>query len=277
MLGTLVEIALDGTDEVSLHRAAGEAFAAMERVHRLMSFHSDGSDVTRLNRGAHHAAVEVDAATWEVLALADRVSRATQGVFDITIGGRMMTRHALPRMTSQGQDSAACFRDIELMPGNRVFFRRALAIDLGGIAKGYAVDRAVDVLKAHAGVSGWVNAGGDLRAFGEKSVRVQIRNPGNPSQIGATAMLRDAALATTARYARSSGLPTNGLILHPRGAALPRRPRSASVRATTCALADALAKAVYLMKDNARSALSNFGASGFLLSHDRLRLIGGQA
>jgi thiamine biosynthesis lipoprotein len=276
LLGTLVEIVLDGTDEASLHRAAGEAFEAMERIHRLMSFHSDASDVTRLNRGAHLAAVTVDAATWTVLDLAGRVSQATQGVFDVSIGGGMMAHRALPRMTDATLDPAACFRDIELLPGNRVFFHRALAIDLGGIAKGYAVDCAVDVLSAHEGIAGWVNAGGDLRAFGDKDVPVQIRNPGRPSHVGATAILKDAALATSARYAPSRGLSPSGLILHPHGMASPRRPRSASVRAGTCALADALAKAVYLMKDNAQAVLSSFGASGFLLSHDRLSVIGGQ-
>jgi thiamine biosynthesis lipoprotein len=277
LLGTFVEIILDGTDEPALHRAATDAFGAMERVHRLMSFHSDTSDVTRLNRGGHRAPVEVDPETWEVLDLASRVSHATHGIFDVTIGGSMMERNALPRMTTGSLDPAASFRDIEMLPGNRVFFRRALAIDLGGIAKGYAVDRAVDVLLAHEQMTGSVNAGGDLRVFGDKSVPVQIRDPGRPSQIGATAMLRDAAFATSAHYSASCGLAPCGLILHPRASALPRRPRSASVRAVSCALADALAKVVYLTNRKAAGVLSQFGASGFLLSHGRLSFIGGQS
>jgi FAD:protein FMN transferase len=275
LLGTLVEIVLEGAHEHALQRAASDAFGAVERVHRLMSFHSHDSDVTRLNLGAHRAPVRVDAATWEVLELAGRVAHATGGVFDVTIGGRMMAQHALPRMTPVAPDPTACFRDIELLPGRHVFFRRELAIDLGGIAKGYAVDCAVDGLKAHEGVAGWVNAGGDLRAFGGKNVPVQIRDPGRPALVGATALLNDAALATSARYAHTRGLSISGLILHPHGAGLPRRPHSASVRANTCALADALAKVVYLMKHNAQSVLSGFGASGFLLGHGRLSLIGG--
>jgi thiamine biosynthesis lipoprotein len=276
LLGTLVEIVLEGTDEYALHRVAGEAFGAVERVHRLMSFHDRDSDVTRLNRGAHHAPVQVDAATWDVLELAGRVARASAGVFDVTVGGRMMAQHALPKMTSVAPDPAACFRDIELLPGRRVAFRRELAIDLGGIAKGYAVDCAVEVLASHEGMAGWVNAGGDLRAFGGIDVPVQIRDPGRPALVGATAVLNDAALATSARYARSHGLSVSGLILHPHAAPSSRRPLSASVRASTCALADALAKVAYLMKDNAQSVLSGFGASGFLLGQGRLSLIGEQ-
>lgn len=276
LLGTLVEISLDGSHESVLHRAAADAFSAVERVHRLMSFHSETSDVTRLNGRAHRVPVEVDPQTWKVLDLAGRVSQSTNGVFDVTIGGRMMQHNALPRMTA-GSDPSACFRDIELLPGNRVFFRRPLAIDLGGIAKGYAIDCAVDTFRGYEGISGSVNAGGDLRVFGKDSIPVRIRDPIHPSQVGAIAQLRNAALATSARYSASCALATSGLILHPRTGALPRRLRSASVRAPTCALADALAKAVYLMNENAGSVLSQFGASGFLLSKSGLSVIGGQS
>ena len=277
LLGTLVEIVLEGMSQTVLHRAATHAFDAVERIHRLMSFHCETSDVTRLNRLAHQAPVKIDPDTWKVLDLAGRVSHATDGVFDVTIAGRMMEHNALPRMVTGSLDPLACFRNIELLHGNRVFFRRALAIDLGGIAKGYAIDCAVDVLRGYEEISGSVNAGGDLRVFGEKAVAVQIRNPNNPSQIGATAMLRDAALATSARYPSSCGLTASGLILHPRTAALPCRLHSASVRAATCALADALTKAAYLMNANAGPVLSQFGASGFLLGNGGLSVIGGQS
>ncbi len=274
MLGTLVGMALDGARESILHRAADEAFEAVARVHRLMSFHSETSDVTRLNRHAHRAPVAVAPDTWKVLELADRVSRATQGVFDITVGRRMMEHNALPRMTTSILDPEACFSDIELLAGHQVLFKRALAIDLGGIAKGYAIDCAIDALRAHDGVSGTVNAGGDLRALGPHAFPVQIRQPDRPSTIGATATLHEAALATSARYPSSCGLAASGMMIHPCAAGLPRRVRSASVRAATCALADALAKAVYLMGENAGAVLARFGASGFVLAKDGLTMIG---
>ena len=277
LLGTLVEIVLDGDDEAILHRAAEDAFCAVERVHRLMSFHCESSDVTRINRNAHRQPVDVDPATWTVLDIAGRISHATQGLFDVSVGGSMIEQHALPRMTSGPFDPSASFRDIELLPGNRVFLRRALAVDLGGIAKGYAVDCAVDRLRRYSGITGSVNAGGDLRVFGAMAMRVRIRNPDQPSLVGATAMLRDAALATSATYPSSAGRDACGLILHPRLPALPRRISSASVRAPTCALADALAKSVYLLNRNAESVLSQFGASGFLLGNGGMSVIGGQS
>ena len=268
---------MEGADEATLHRAANDAFNAIARVHRLMSFHSDSSDVTRLNRQAHREPVDVDAETWKVLEIAGRVSRATQGVFDITVGGSMMQHDALPRMTDASLDPQACFRDVELLPDNRVFFHRALAIDLGGIAKGYAVDRAVEELHKTVGISGSVNAGGDLRVFGERAVPVRIRNPDQPSLVGATVTLRDAALATSARYCAADGRALCGLILRPRISAVPGIVRSASVRAASCALADALAKALYLLSENAAMMLSHFGASGFVLSHGGMSMVGGQS
>ena len=110
---------MEGADEATLHRAADDAFRAIERVHRLMSFHSENSDVTRLNRQAHREPVDVDAETWEVLEIAGRVSRATQGVFDVTVGGSMMEHNALPRMTDASPDPQACFRDLELTSARR--------------------------------------------------------------------------------------------------------------------------------------------------------------
>lgn len=273
-MGTLVEMALEGAHESILHKAADVAFDAVERVHRLMSFHSETSDVTRVNRHAHRAPVAVAPDTWKVIDLAGNVSRATDGVFDITVGRQMMEHNALPRMTPVLLDRAASFRDVELLPGNLVFFKRALAIDLGGIAKGYAIDCAVDALRAHDGIAGTVNAGGDLRVFGRHEFSVQIRQPGRPSTIGATATLHEAALATSARYPSSCGLSVSGVMIHPVTASLPRGLRSASVRAATCALADALAKAVYFMGENAGTALARFGVSGFVLAKGGLTLIG---
>lgn len=274
LLGTLVEIVLEAGGEPVLQPAATRAFDAMERVHGLMSFHSEFSDVTRLNRQACLGPVEVDRETWRVLELAFEVSLATGGAFDVTVGAKMMERGALPRMVSGPFDTDATFRDIELLSGYRVCFRRPLAVDLGGIAKGYAVDRAVEVLYENKDFSGWVNAGGDLRAFGVNTVPVQVRDPQRPLCAGALALLHDRALATTANYSSSSGLATAGIILDPLTSTGPQGFRSASVRATSCAVADALAKSVFLLGDRAAAALAQFGAAGFLLDDEGLSLIG---
>lgn len=274
LLGTLVEISARGERERTLHRAVDAAFAAVERVHRLMSFHSQESDITRLNRKALRAAVPVAPETWDVLALALSISAATQGVFDIAIGAAMMQRHALPRMSGGPFEAGACYRDIELLSGNRVRFHRPLALDVGGIAKGFAVDQAVLVLVRHGCLSGRVNAGGDLRVFGTQTVAVQVRDPLRPTRPVAVALIREAALATTARYARRCGLSSAGHVIDPRTQKAPRRLASASVRAASCAIADALAKTLYLLRERSHPMLAQLGAAGFLLDRGGLSMVG---
>lgn len=163
LLGTLVEISLAGCGETVLHEAADAAFDEISRVHDLMSVHSRHSDVYRVNNAPIGDSVAVDARTWQVLDIAARIADASDGVFDITVGAAMMARGDLPRMMNKTPDDDATWRDVELLAENRVRLLRALAIDLGGIAKGYAVDNAVRIVREIGVPAGCVNAGGDLR------------------------------------------------------------------------------------------------------------------
>ena len=128
-------------------------------------------------------------------------------------------------------------RDLELVPPAGVRRRAELAVDLGGIAKGYAIDRAVDALTAAGCVRGQVNAGGDLRVFGQDLSTIIVRVAG---AMDSTVTLRNRALAVSA--ARSADSPSG-----PRGfysgltrETLPGRP--VAVTAPTAAVADALTK-----------------------------------
>lgn len=263
LLGTRVEIAAEGLPDAELHAAVDAAFAAIERVHGLMSFQAQDSDIARLNRDAASQPVQVDAETWHVIDAALALSEHCFGTFDVTCG-RAVPGNARPT-----------FRDVELLPRHRVRFRRALQIDLGGVAKGYAVDRATECLRTAGARSGLVNAGGDLRVFGEEPVDVLVRAPSNPACAGASASIRDAALATTARYPSFWRDSVAGALVDPRSCGgEPICMRSASVRASRCLIADALAKALYLLGTGAAAALAHYGADGFLLDSDGLRRVG---
>jgi thiamine biosynthesis lipoprotein len=261
LLGTRVEIAVDGLPVADMHAAVNAAFATIERVHTLMSFQAQDSDIGRLNREAFSRPVRVDPETWHVLDLALVLSDHSHGTFDI--------------IAPSGRKPRVRFRDIELLPGDRVRFRRELQIDLGGIAKGYAVDRAIDCLRTHHVPSGLVNAGGDLRVFGEKPTEVLVRDPLRPDYAGAAASIREAALATTAQYSALWQDRVAGAIVDPRSCRNAMPVRSASVRAATCLLADALAKSLYLLGLEAADLLAQYDADGFLLEAGSLRLVGG--
>ena len=273
ILGTLVEISLTGRRESELHDAAAHAFAEIERVHDLMSLHSAGSDLFRLNNAPVGSHVQINARTWCVLELALDICHDSDGVFNVGVGGEMMARGDVPWMVSRLPDSKATFRDIELLPDRCVRFRRALVIDVGGIAKGYAVDSAVRVLQDHGVLAGCVNAGGDLRAFGDEVVTVQVRDPLDPSVARAHVDLRDRALATSANYANSHGFNAAGVVLDPRVGASVVSGRSASVRAQSCAVADALAKCVLVLGEASAPLLRRYRADAFMVASDECIVI----
>ena len=115
LLGTLVEISLSGNDANALHDAANAAFDEIASVHDIMSFHSPGSDVSRLNNSAVGCAVQIDPRTWRVIQVANSISWARGGAFDIAVGGEMMARGELPVIVSQPENRDASYRDIELL------------------------------------------------------------------------------------------------------------------------------------------------------------------
>jgi thiamine biosynthesis lipoprotein len=248
-----VEIRARGLPDERLRAAVDAAFAAVERVHALMSFHEADSDVSRLNRMAAERPVRVDAWTWTVLREAVRLSRLSRGAFDITVGGALVAQGFLPRAAGPAPDASASWRDLELWPGRRVRFRRPLRIDLGGIAKGFAVDQAVIAMREAGATAGVVNAGGDLRVFGAKAEEVRVRHPSAPQAALPLGRIRQGALATSAPY--FSNRRWRGRVVSPL-----RNPRtgvsctqavSVSVRASTCMRADALTKLV--LADPARA------------------------
>ncbi|MGZ5201008.1 MAG: FAD:protein FMN transferase [Telluria sp.] len=263
-LGTMVEISVEGTDD---HDAVSGAFAAVARVHALMSFHDAASDVSRLNRADMGELVEVDRDTWEVLRIAGDVAALSGGAFDIGCAARLVEWRMLPPPQAQAPHALPGAEVLALEAEGAV---RKLApgwIDLGGIAKGYAVDRAVEALQRAGVPGGCVNAGGDLRAFGTACVPVIVRSPATPGSAGATLTLSDTALATSGSYfsATRRGAGMVSALVDARDGHPIVAERSASVRASRCVLADALTKVVLATGDVHHPALASCGATAFLV------------
>jgi thiamine biosynthesis lipoprotein len=263
-LGTLVEISVEGIHD---QQAVGNAFAAVARVHALMSFHDAASDVSRVNRAAAGEVVEIGRDTWEVLHIAGTVAVLSGGAFDIACAPRLVEWQMLPAPQAVAPRVLPGAQVLALEDDGRV---RKLApgwIDLGGIAKGYAVDRAVDALQRAGVPGGCVNAGGDLRVFGTARVPVTVRSPQAPGSSGAALVLFDTALATSGSYfsaARRGDREVSALVDARDGQPIVAA-RSASVRAERCALADALTKVVLATGDVDHPALAACGATAFLL------------
>ncbi len=255
-LGTLVEMRLEGLNPASAAMALDAAFAEVAAVHRCMSFHDADSDLSRLHRADVGSVVTVDARTYEVLRCAVQVAAMSEGSFDPCVGARAVAHGALPRPRSAFvPDPAASWHDIEFPDVDRVRLRRGLWLDLGGIAKGYAVDRAIGILRAAGAVQAIVNAGGDLRVAGTRAERVHLRI--HPGEVAHTIELSDGAIASsTSSSILRTTQTTDGALASGEDTAT-----GVSVAAPSCMLADALTKVALVAQPRvAARALAAFGA-----------------
>jgi thiamine biosynthesis lipoprotein len=255
-LGTFARISVRGVPADVAHAAIDAAFEEIAVVHRLMSFHEADSDVSRLNREAHCGAVSVDFRTFEVLTQAQEMSAMSGGAFDITVAPVLVRRGALPEPCgAPAVDPDADWRDVELLADGRVRFRKPLWIDLGGIAKGYAVDRAIAALARFGPAPACVNAGGDLRVCGKGRIALDAGD-GN-----AFVDLENGALASSSGFVTGRTDHGEGMHIDPAGDCAARR--FASVAAPSCIDADALTKIVMARGAASAEALSRCGATAY--------------
>jgi thiamine biosynthesis lipoprotein len=269
-LGTLVTIRVEGIRVSRAHRAIDAAFAEVATVHRLMSFHREESDVSRLNRWAVHGPVAVHPYTFEVLQWALKLSSRSGGCFDISVGAQLVAWQFLPRPPGGPCDPRASWRDIELRLEGHVVFHRPLWIDLGGIAKGYAVDRASEILRSWGAHRSTVNAGGDIRVNGKRAERIAL-DIGSPADVLPILELREGSVASSTgqRHRRRH----RGHLLGPHVHGVLRSPlptdRFVCVVAGRCVVADSLTKVALAEGANSKKLLQQFGASAHVYDAQR--------
>ncbi len=275
LLGTIVEITIAGPDSLATHRALNAAFGAIERVQARMSYHDPESELSRLNRDAVRRSILLSRPLATVLRTALSLARESNGAFDPAIAPVLAGWGLLPRLAGRdGRERRASWRDIELNAAGRIRFRAPLHLDLGGIAKGFAVDEAIACLSRRGITHALVNASGDMRALGSRSWPVAIRDPAQPGAEAAKVSLRNAALATSAHYfsrRRWRGRLVSALV---DGRA--RRPcghdrRSVTVLAPTAMVADALTKVVLALGCEAEGILHRHAARALVLGDGETR------
>jgi thiamine biosynthesis lipoprotein len=260
-MGTLLQIAARGSDQRAVEAAMEAALNAVDRVDRLMSFHREDSDLTRINRRASHEPLAVDPWTYGVVHRAMRLAALSDGLFDVTIAPWLIERGLLPE-PQDGMVHQGDWRDVTLLPECRIFLRRPVLIDLGGIAKGFAVDRAIHALRRGGCTDAIVNAGGDLRAFGTELRPIHLRRRAG---LVPMAELRCGAIATSAPYSVASEHRADqiGCIVDPRSREAWHGEGSVMVAARTCAVADALTKVAALAGPKCQPLLVRFGAQAY--------------
>ncbi|TAK96323.1 MAG: FAD:protein FMN transferase, partial [Aquabacterium sp.] len=209
VLGTLVDIGVPVGSEVALHAA----FEIMQQVQQRMSVFEAGSDLSRSHAAAVGEPVVVHPWTADVLQFAQTLQAQSDGLFDVALGSGSWQL--------DWQDAQPCL----------IRHQASTSLDLGGLAKGWAVDKAVEAALGQGAAAVWVNAGGDLRAHGLTLPLVLRDELGGG--VRPWAELQDGAMATSDfRAGARSHLSGQGAALH------------VSVLAPRCAWADALTKVI---------------------------------
>jgi len=246
-LGTTVIIEAQAPSEHAANAALAAAFAAITAVERRLHPARAGSDLSRIACAAPHSSVGVAVGTWTLLALAQRIHALSAGVFDPCLPcapGRLSDLELLP----PGLSGSGRYGVVPHAP---------LALDLGGIAKGYAVDCAIEALRTHDCRAGLVNAGGDMRVFGAEPREILVRQAGGRF---APLALQDSALAVTDPLAAARPPEHRGY--YTRNGSSSLRRCFAAVRAKRAAVADALTKCVlFCPEECADRVLARMGAT----------------
>ncbi len=268
LLGTFVRIRVEGLAKPQAHAAIGEAFDCIASIQRLMSFHEPDSDLSRLNRDACRSPVKVHAHTRTVLGKALEIARASDGLFDPAIARHLVRKGLLPPPAAS-EPAGGTWRDVSITEAGAVSFARPLWLDLGGIAKGYAVDCAIAVIAGHGPKQISVEAGGDLRICGAKPERVYLDAPAPGGDL-AVLEIENAAVASSG----SQDVPGLGHVsphIDTRNGQACPAGRFVSVVAPNCVDADALTKIVMATGDTAHPLLARHGARAFLFEDARWR------
>ena len=261
LMGTAVEIEANHPD-LSIARDAIEAgLQRMVDVDRLMSTFRPDSEIGLVNRLAATRPVSVGKETFGVLTEAKDIALMSGGALDVTIHSLMQLWRSTTqrgRLPSSREIEAALGLvgqdGLSLDPDNRcVRLQHAgMGLDLGAIAKGYAVDAAAEALAKQGVHSGLVNAGGDLRVVGrnrdEGIWRIGLRHPLTPSRLLLSVLVEDEAAATSGNYFRyfTVGGMRYGHLLHPRTGTPADSALSATIVAKSAMRADGLATAAMI-------------------------------
>jgi thiamine biosynthesis lipoprotein len=259
IMGTRTAVELWASDHKDGEAAIDAVFDDMKRIDALMSTYKDTSEISKVNREAAQHPVKVSAELLALLQTAQQYSQLSQGAFDITYAsvGYLFDYRNHKRPGQAAIDKAlptVDYRQLKLDPVNdTVFFAKpGMRIDLGGIGKGYAVDRGIEILQRRGYQHAMVNAGGDTRVIGDRMGKpwmVGIRHPDRQNEVVLRIPLEDAAFSTSGDYERyfdEDGVRYHHII-DPKTGQSPHEVRSVTLIAATATRTDGLTKTVFIL------------------------------
>lgn len=258
-MGTAVTVELWHDDAVQGRALVEQALTEMRRIDALMSTYKADSEVSQVNKRAAQEPVPVSSELFALIGKALDYSALTHGAFDITYASagylydfRTGKHPDAAQLAAAVPDINWHFVQLDRAHSSVQFLHEGVRIDLGGIAKGYAVDRCIERL-IHAGVpDALVSAGGDTRVIGKRRDHpwnVGIRDPRKRNDLVSVIPLENAAISTSGDYERF--FEENGVryhhILDPGTGDSARVLHSASIIATLATDTDALSTSVFVL------------------------------
>lgn len=258
-MGTAIRVELWCEDAARGNTAIDDVMAEMHRIDRAMSPHKPDSELSRINRDAGREAVALSNEMFLLLVQAQRYSQLSHGAFDVTfasVGNLYDYREGIaPGAQALAAGRAAIgWKNLELDARTRSvkFARAGMRIDLGGFAKGHAVDNAAAILQRHGIHHAHVAAGGDSRVIGDKRGRpwtIGVRDPRKAEGVIALLPLEDSAISTSGDYERffeKDGVRHHHIV-DPATGASPASVRSVTVLAADGLTCEALSKTVFVL------------------------------
>ncbi len=262
LMDTTVNIKLFADSDKAAQSALNAAFAEMTRIDALMSFYSKNSELSKINRIASKKPVKVSPEIYNIIKDSMYYAKLSRGGFDLTVGeltklwGFGTQSQKLPSKTALKNSlflvgyELVKFNDDKLTVS---LTKAGMSLDLGGIAKGYAMDRAMDIIKRHGITSALINAGGDILAAGYKSGgknwRIGIQHPRKKDVIVKKMNIYNQAVVTSGdyeRYFEQDGIRYHHILDSFTGMPA-RKCQSVTIISKDALSADALSTAVFVL------------------------------
>jgi thiamine biosynthesis lipoprotein len=260
IMGTAISVELWSDDALAGRSAIDAVMQEMHRIDRTMSPHKSDSELSRINRDAAGEAVTVSAEMARLLARANDFAQLSGGAFDITYAAvgalydyRQRIRPSEAQLAQAREAVGYRYLQLDMRARTVRFARPGMRIDLGGFAKGHAVDNAAAILR-HRGIRhAIVSAGGDSRVIGDRRGRpwtIGIRDPRRAGEVIAMLPLEDTSISTSGDYERyfeaADGVRCHHVI-DPATGRSPSSVRSVTILAEDGLTTEALSKTVFVL------------------------------
>jgi len=282
---TIVSVTVSSGSEEKAKAATDKAFNELERLAKLLNFYSEDSEISTINRHAGDKPVKVSPETFEIIEKAVYVSENTEGAFDVTVGPLVrlwdFQKKIIPyKVTVKEKLKLVGYKNIVIDRNTSTVLikKKGMQIDLGGIIKGYAADKAVEILKQQGIKAGIVAVAGDIKTFGVRpdnglwKVGIQnSRQKTDKDEIMATVGISDMAISTSGDYQKffiKDGRRYHH-ILNPKTGYPDNECRSVTIISKDAAFTDAFATGICILgRKKGMDTLNRLGLDGVIVAKD---------